>query len=143
MKLAFLLALAVVLGVPAAAQMMVHRPINPAIARKPVPQASSAVLRSETPETCAARNAFLKQKVVPALQQQLAQLQAEIADRRAHSYTCSPDLRRSISGNGGSADCGVYVCNPVDGLCRSWAKTSEDCSPGYLWDGFRSCVPAY
>jgi hypothetical protein len=141
MKIAIVTALAAALSVPAAAQMTIqHLP-------KPVPravhvQSPKAVLLSETAELCAARNKFLREKVTPALRNQLAQLQSQIADKRAHSFSCSPDLTRSVSGDGAATDCGIFACNPLDGLCRAWAKTSDDCAPGYLWNGYRSCVPA-
>lgn len=141
MRLAFCLVIAAMLAVPAAAQTAIQHPPAKSVARRPIPVSPLSVFAAETPESCAARNAFLKQKVAPSLQQQLAQLQATLHDRREKTFTCSPDLKRSITGNGNVTVCGMFKCNPIDGQCRSWAKTSDDCDPAYGWDGYRSCTP--
>jgi hypothetical protein len=107
----------------------------------PVPSNNTAML-SETPQSCAERNSRLQQKLIPSLKAQLAALQTELASRKTQSFACSPDDRQSVSGSGAVFDCGPYLCNPVDGMCRTNAKTSADCVPGYLWDGFKSCVAA-
>lgn len=144
-----IVAFAVLTTVPALAQVTLQRipnasprPINPS-ARDIRVQASKDAKMVETPELCTAHNAYLKNKIEPALRSQLAQLQSMIADHKHHTFMCAADGSHSVSGDGVTTDCGSYACNPLDGLCRTKAKTSFDCASGFNWVPSGGCVPAH
>lgn len=52
---------------------------------------------------------------------------------------CAND-RWSMNARGEASDCKAYTCNTQNGLCRRQAQESEHCSPGYAYDGDKSCV---
>ncbi len=91
---------------------------------------------TETPQICRDRNAYLQSTVIPNLRVRISQLQAVLTARLAAHYTCSGDLNSSSDGLGHVQSCGLYRCDPIDGMCRSFARTSDDCAIGhYLADG--------
>lgn len=51
---------------------------------------------------------------------------------QVHAYCETPTL--SVSSAGARNDCAAsgYGCEPVSGLCRTVARTSNDCAPGFL-----------
>lgn len=57
-----------------------------------------------------------------------------------HAYCETPTV--SANSAGARNDCAVsgYGCEPVSGLCRTVARSSNDCAPGFLMDVDR-CVP--
>lgn len=75
-----------------------------------------------------------------------ASLQAQLAEwtrkggSLVHAYCETPTL--SVSSAGARNDCAAsgYGCEPVSGLCRTVARTSNDCAPGFLMN-VDHCVP--
>lgn len=75
-----------------------------------------------------------------------ARLQSQLAEwtRRGgslvHAYCETPTV--SANSSGARNDCAAtgYGCEPVSGLCRTVARTSNDCAPGFLMNVDR-CVP--
>jgi len=51
---------------------------------------------------------------------------------QVHAYCETPTL--SVSSAGARNDCAAsgYGCEPVSGLCRTVARSSNDCAPGFL-----------
>jgi hypothetical protein len=57
-----------------------------------------------------------------------------------HAYCETPTM--SVNSAGARNDCAAngYGCEPVSGLCRTVARSSMDCAPGFLMD-VDHCVP--
>jgi hypothetical protein len=57
-----------------------------------------------------------------------------------HAYCETPTM--SVNSAGAHNDCAAngYGCEPVSGLCRTVARSSMDCAPGFLMD-VDHCVP--
>lgn len=75
-----------------------------------------------------------------------ASLQSQLAEwtrkggSLVHAYCETPTV--SMNSSGARNDCAVtgYGCEPVSGLCRTVARGSDDCAPGFLMD-VDHCVP--
>lgn len=75
-----------------------------------------------------------------------ASLQTQLAEwtrkggSLVHAYCETPTL--SVNSAGARNDCAAsgYGCEPVSGLCRTVARSSMDCAPGFLMD-VDHCVP--
>lgn len=75
-----------------------------------------------------------------------ASLQSQLAEwtrkggSLVHAYCETPTV--SMNSSGARNDCAVtgYGCEPVSGLCRTVARSSDDCAPGFLMD-VDHCVP--
>lgn len=52
---------------------------------------------------------------------------------------CS-NVATSSNKEGRSRDCTPYACDLESGSCHFTAASSEDCAPGFLWDGGNQCV---
>lgn len=74
-----------------------------------------------------------------SLQSQLAEWTRK-GGSLVHAYCETPTM--SVNSAGARNDCAAsgYGCEPVSGLCRTVARTSMDCAPGFLMD-VDHCVP--
>jgi hypothetical protein len=75
-----------------------------------------------------------------------ASLQSQLAEwtrkggSLVHAYCETPTM--SANSAGARNDCSVsgYTCEPVSGVCRTSARSSDECATGYLLD-VDHCVP--
>lgn len=80
------------------------------------------------------------------LREENTRLQSQLAEwtrkggSLVHAYCETPTM--SVSSAGARNDCAAsgYGCEPVSGLCRTMARSSNDCAPGFLMD-VDHCVP--
>lgn len=80
------------------------------------------------------------------LRDENAQLQSQLAEwtrkggSLVHAYCETPTM--SVNSSGARNDCAVsgYTCEPVSGVCRTMARSSDECAPGYLMN-VDHCVP--
>ncbi|QNP41779.1 hypothetical protein [Lysobacter solisilvae (ex Woo and Kim 2020)] len=80
------------------------------------------------------------------LRSENANLQSQLAEwtrkggSLVHAYCEAPTV--SVNSAGARNDCAAsgYGCEPVSGLCRTVARSSMDCAPGFLMD-VDHCVP--
>lgn len=49
------------------------------------------------------------------------------------AYCESPTVSRNTAGARNDCAASGYACEPVSGLCRTRASTSNDCAPGHLY----------
>ena len=122
-KSVWLIALCLLVATPVAAQI---RPIpsarvNPNITVDPQVRTEGQI-------------AQLRAKVA-SLQIQLTTLQAQLKDLGAKTvtYQCR-DQHTASNSRGATSDCGVYLCDPVQGLCKTQCSTSADCISGTTCD---------
>jgi hypothetical protein len=80
------------------------------------------------------------------LREENGQLQSQLAEwtRKGGSLVHAYCETRTISANSAGAryDCSVsgYTCEPVSGVCRTSARSSDECATGFLLD-VDHCVP--
>lgn len=67
------------------------------------------------------------------LQSQLAEWTRK-GGSRVHAYCETPTLSANSAGARNDCAASGYNCEPVSGLCRTVARTSDDCAPGFLMD---------
>jgi hypothetical protein len=80
------------------------------------------------------------------LRNENAGLQSQLAEwtrkggSLVHAYCETPTV--SMNSSGARNDCAAsgYGCEPVSGTCRTMARSSDDCAPGFLMD-VDHCVP--
>jgi hypothetical protein len=58
------------------------------------------------------------------------------------AYCESSTVSRNTAGARNDCAESGYTCEPVSGLCRTVARNSADCAPGYNYDAGGVCVPA-
>lgn len=74
------------------------------------------------------------------LEHRVNALQSTISKTQpALTFMCSDNVTSSNS-VGVSEDCTPYACAPIDGRCRTTAKTSFDCAPGKNWIQGGGCI---
>lgn len=67
-----------------------------------------------------------------------ANLQSQLAEwtrkggSLVHAYCETPTMSASSAGARNDCAASGYNCEPVSGLCRTVARTSDDCAPGFL-----------
>jgi hypothetical protein len=75
------------------------------------------------------------------LERQVNALESTISKTQpALTFSCL-DNTTSRNSVGVSEDCTPYACAPIDGRCRTTAKTTNDCAVGYYWIQGGGCVP--
>lgn len=81
-----------------------------------------------------------------ALRNENASLRAQLeawtrkGGSQVHAYCETPTLSANSAGARNDCAASGYACEPVSGLCRTMARTSNDCAPGFLMNVDR-CVP--
>lgn len=81
-----------------------------------------------------------------ALRNENASLRAQLeawtrkGESQVHAYCETPTLSANSAGARNDCAASGYACEPVSGLCRTTARTSNDCAPGFLMNVDR-CVP--
>lgn len=57
-----------------------------------------------------------------------------------HAYCETPTISANSAGARNDCAASGYTCEPVSGMCRTMARSSDDCAPGFLMD-VDHCVP--
>ena len=72
---------------------------------------------------------------IASLQIQLQSVQGQLKDLGAKTvtYQCR-DPNTASNSRGATANCGFYLCDPVQGLCKTQCSTSADCASGTTCD---------
>ena len=72
---------------------------------------------------------------IASLQLQLQSVQGQLKDLGAKTvtYQCR-DQNTASNSRGATANCGSYLCDPVQGLCKTQCSTSADCASGTTCD---------
>lgn len=60
----------------------------------------------------------------------------------AYQATYCNDERWSVNARGETRDCSEYRCDTNTGLCLREAADPQDCLFGYVFDGFKNCLPS-
>lgn len=80
------------------------------------------------------------------LREENGQLQSQLAEwtrkggSLVHAYCETPTLSANSAGARNDCAASGYGCEPVSGMCRTMARSSDDCAPGFLMD-VDHCVP--
>lgn len=80
------------------------------------------------------------------LRTQNASLQSQLAEwtrkggSLVHAYCETPTISANSAGARNDCAASGYACEPVSGMCRTMARSSDDCAPGFLMD-VDHCVP--
>ena len=81
------------------------------------------------------------------LQSRLVRLEHRVNALESTIDKTQPALSFKCVGNaasqnsvGVSEDCEPFTCAPIDGRCRTTAKTSDDCASGYSWIEGGGCI---
>ncbi len=125
-KLALILSAVALATVSLASAQTVYRPL---------PQAPAQARPMPAPDPLA-----VLQSRLTRLEHQVNALQSTINKTQpALTFMCSDNVTSSNS-VGVSEDCTPYACAPIDGRCRTTAKTSFDCAPGKNWIQGGGCI---
>jgi hypothetical protein len=101
---------------------------------RPLPQASVQA-RTYAPDPLA-----VLQSRLTRLEHQVNALQSTISKTQPSLTFMCVDNTTSRNSVGVSEDCAPYACAPIDGRCRTTARTSGDCAPGKNWIEGGGCI---
>ncbi len=114
------------------------------------PGATAQTVYRALPQT-AARAARVPPAIDPVLvlQSRLTRLEHKVNALQSTIDRTQPTLTFSCADNitsqnsvGVGEDCTPYACAPIDGRCRTSAKSSNDCASGYNWVDGGGCLAA-
>lgn len=112
------------------------QPINPQATEQPVADPSAGQLNETT--ACPMKLQSLRQDH-QALKARVAALETELASytskggSRVTAYCESSTVSRNTAGVTSNCAVAGYGCDPVTGLCRTTAQSTDHCAPGFVW----------
>jgi hypothetical protein len=118
------------------------RPIGPA-ASTPVPAEAGVASLPKDYEALYRKEAEKARELRAEVQSLTARL-AEVTrpgGSLVQAYCESPTMSRNTAGAGNDCATSGFACEPVSGLCRTSARSSLECAPGFVYCATRAnCV---
>jgi len=82
------------------------------------------------------------QSRVTRLEHKVSALESTLGKTQpALTFACADNIT-SRNSLGVTEDCTPFACAPIDGRCRTTAKSTNDCAPGYNWVSGGDCISA-